>query len=97
MEVDSNNQELKKPVRRLCSEIQLFDLCDLDRCNTRDGRFCTKSELLSRFEYISDREEIPKDHYLKNEFDEDEEADSGEDFLGTHGFSEDTGDRWEDE
>jgi hypothetical protein len=43
-----------EPVNRLCNEIRLFDLCDLDRCNDISGVFCTNSELLARFEKIAD-------------------------------------------
>ena len=43
-----------QPVKRLCGEIQLFDLCDLAHCNHKDGRFCTHTDLLTRFELIAD-------------------------------------------
>lgn len=43
--------------QRLCSEIQLFDLCDLDTCRFRDGRFCTDATLVAKFEAIADEEE----------------------------------------
>ncbi len=46
-----------QPVKRLCGEIQLFDLCDLDHCNHKDGRFCTHTDLLTRFEHIADEED----------------------------------------
>jgi hypothetical protein len=45
-------------VKRLCGEIQLFDLCDLDQCNHKDGRFCTHSDLLTRFERIADEDDV---------------------------------------
>lgn len=54
---DIEEQETDKPVQRLCSEIQLFDLCDLERCNYKEGRFCTNGELLTRFERISERDD----------------------------------------
>ena len=44
------------PVQRLCNEIQLFDLCDLERCSFKEGRYCTNAELLTAFEKISDAE-----------------------------------------
>jgi len=46
--------ETVNPVRRLCSEIQLFDLCELDRCSFKEDRFCTNQELLEKFERIAD-------------------------------------------
>ena len=42
--------------KRLCSEIQLFDLCDLDFCSSKNGRFCTDPMLLGRFEKITEKE-----------------------------------------
>jgi hypothetical protein len=50
-------QETDKPVQRLCSEIQLFDLCSLERCSHKEGRFCTNGELLTRFERISEKDD----------------------------------------
>lgn len=35
--------------QRLCSEIQLFDLCDLVSCHYKNERFCSNSALLERF------------------------------------------------
>ena len=46
-------------VPRLCSEIQLFDLCDLESCTDKSGRFCTNQDLLSRFERISEDDRQP--------------------------------------
>lgn len=43
-----------EPVPRLCSEIQLFDLCELDDCRFKQGRFCTDPNLLRRFEAIAE-------------------------------------------
>jgi len=84
-------------VQRLCSEIQLFDLCDQKRCNYKDGRFCTKSELLVRFEHIADEDEGPKVRNIYDEFDDDENEDDdiagfGED--GDASFQDE--DDWED-
>ena len=39
--------------RRLCSEIQLFDLCSLNECGKKEGKFCTDEDLLLRFNEIS--------------------------------------------
>ena len=47
------------PVQRLCNEIQLFDLCELEKCGHKQGLYCTSPELLSRFEAIAEEEERP--------------------------------------
>ena len=56
---------------RLCSEIQLFDLCEEEVCGHKAGKFCTKGELLTRFETIlaKDDERSPE-QYLAEELDE---------------------------
>lgn len=53
--------------RRLCSEIQLFDLCDLAVCRSKDGRFCNNPELLARFEKIAERELPVPERYTDQE------------------------------
>lgn len=65
--------ETKQPEKRLCSEIQLFDLCDKDTCGARDGRFCTDPALLARFEAIAD-DERSHEQYLAEELDDVEGA-----------------------
>ena len=65
--------EEKKP-QRLCSEIQLFDLCEKDVCAHKDGRYCTKGEILAKFEAIKDEERSPE-QYLAEELDDAEGAD----------------------
>jgi hypothetical protein len=67
--------------QRLCSEIQLFDLCDLENCRQKNGRYCTNPEALERFEAI--KEEDPE-QYLAEELDEDEETEEAEEL----GFDE---------
>jgi len=59
--------------RRLCSEIQLFDLCSLDTCGHRDGRYCTKGEILAKFEAISE-DERSAGQFMADELDEVEGA-----------------------
>lgn len=54
---DNEEQETGKPLQRLCSEIQLFDLCDMERCNYKNDRFCTNGEMVSRFERISEKDD----------------------------------------
>ena len=61
------------PPLRLCSEIQLFDLCDLDSCGFKDGRFCTHADLLSRFEAIAEQEDRPAAEHSQTVEDEDDE------------------------
>ncbi len=60
--------------KRLCSEIQLFDLCTRDKCKFRDGRFCGDDEMLSKFEAISEEDEKDRDRF---------DAGEGEDFEDT--------------
>lgn len=63
--------------QRLCSEIKLFDLCDVDVCNHINGRYCTNPELLSRFEKIAENELKVPGRFVSEEFD-DAEADDGD-------------------
>ncbi|UFS70438.1 hypothetical protein LPW11_21535 [Geomonas sp. RF6] len=63
--------ETKEPVRRLCSEIQLFDLCSLENCRQKEGRFCTNKEAIEKFEAI--QEEDTSSQYLAEEYDEEED------------------------
>ena len=56
---------------RLCSEIQLFDLCEEEACDHKTGKFCNKGELLTRFETILAKEdERSPEQYLAEELDE---------------------------
>jgi hypothetical protein len=66
--------------QRLCSEIQLFDLCDLDSCLSKNGRFCTDPALLGRFEKIADDELRAPERYVSEEIDDAEadESDNGD-------------------
>jgi hypothetical protein len=45
------------PAKRLCNEIQLFDLCDREKCDFKEGAYCTEPDLLRRFEAIADEED----------------------------------------
>jgi len=82
----------QKP-QRLCSEIQLFDLCDLDTCCQKDGRYCTNPEVLARFEAIKEEDERSPQQYLGEEFEEAEDEDAeGLDFdADDEGYEEDEG------
>lgn len=71
------NNETSSP-KRLCSEIQLFDLCDLECCGYKDGRYCTREELISRFERIAEEDERSPQRYLAEE-PEDVEGDGDDD------------------
>ena len=64
----------KEPAKRLCSEIQLFDLCEKDVCNHKDGRYCTKGDILAKFEAISEDDDRSPEHYMAEELDEVEGA-----------------------
>ena len=56
---------------RLCSEIQLFDLCERNKCEFKKGRFCTDGDILARFEAISDDEDANSaDLFLADEMEE---------------------------
>lgn len=58
--------------RRLCSEIQLFDLCELERCRYKDDRYCTDPEMLARFESAAEPEDRPVWHFDKATEDDEE-------------------------
>ncbi|WP_243373498.1 hypothetical protein [Geotalea sp. SG265] len=60
--------------RRLCSEIQLFDLCDRDVCSHRDGRYCTKGDILAKFEAIKEEDERSPEQFMADELDDTEGA-----------------------
>lgn len=85
------------PVQRLCNEIQLFDLCELEKCGHKKGLYCTSTELLSRFEAIAEEEERPAaSGYICEEdddalaSDDDEYDDTYDDVqFGDEGYEED--------
>lgn len=70
----------KERPQRLCSEIQLFDLCSKESCTKKKGRYCTDEELLDKFEAISQEEDFSSDNYLDEEPGDDEGED--EDYPG---------------
>ena len=73
--------EKQQRPQRLCSEIQLFDLCDLETCRQKDGRFCTNVEVLERFEAIKEEDERSPEQYLAEELDEEEDGEGLEEPL----------------
>lgn len=84
--------------QRLCSEIQLFDLCDLDTCSSRNNRFCTNPDMLVRFEEISDVELRPPERFTSEELDEDGDADGfddDDDEFSMNDFEGEEDDGWE--
>lgn len=83
--------------QRLCSEIQLFELCDLDSCNKKSGRYCTDVTLIERFEIIEEDEHRVPERYISEELDDAEldEDDYDEDAMENYEISGD--DDWEDE
>jgi hypothetical protein len=83
--------ETQKHVQRLCSEIQLFDLCDLDICCQKNGRYCTNPEVLARFEAIKEEDERSPEQYLTEEFDDEDETEEldGDDEFGADEYGDD--------
>ena len=71
-ELINTDERPKELPRRLCSEIQLFDLCELHKCHFKDDRFCTDPVMLARFEAAADPEDRPKWYLGGNEEEEDE-------------------------
>lgn len=80
--------------QRLCSEIQLFDLCDLNSCGHKKGRFCSNQDLVARFEKISEDEVIPPQRFIDEELDEDYESDE-EGYDEDEIYEDDQDDGWE--
>jgi DNA-directed RNA polymerase delta subunit len=87
--------ENKKP-QRLCSEIQLFDLCSKEKCLKKKDRFCTDEDLLKKFEAINQEEDFPPDQYVMEGGEEDEEWDEESPGFGS-GFDEDVDDDEDEE
>jgi hypothetical protein len=85
-----SDEPLEKPspaALRLCSEIQLFDLCDLTSCRFKQSGFCTNEELLAKFESIKEEDELNTLAYDDEETDDDTESeydfDDYDDSFGT--------------
>lgn len=87
MSLEERPSQAGQQLRRLCSEIQLFDLCDLEHCSYKEGRFCTRTELLARFEHISDEDECAP---LRNAREEDD-LDGDEELSGYDSDYDDDG------
>lgn len=70
--------------RRLCSEIKLFDLCELERCRYRDGRYCNDPEMIARFEAAAEPEDRPVWPLGQDEREDDENLVEGFDDEGDY-------------
>lgn len=83
MQEDKPEEKLA-PADRLCSEIQLFDLCDLEKCRHKKGRYCTNEELLARFEAIREEDDKAALIYDEDEFEDEDDMEydefDGEDY-----------------
>ncbi len=83
-EIDAVDNELPlkeplKPAQRLCSEIQLFDLCNLESCSFKDGKFCADPFILEKFEALINEEEVEILRFTDDfSEEEDEERDIGD-------------------
>jgi len=85
---DETAESPSPAAQRLCSEIQLFDLCDLDSCRFKSSRFCTNEELLAKFESI--KEEDDRNTLLYEEDEGEEDTDSESEFDdSTDSFDDD--------
>ena len=84
---DANSSEspVESLPKRLCSEIQLFDLCELERCRFRDERFCTDPEMIARFEAVAEPVERPVDSSHEEDDDIFEEHDCDDEFDDDEG------------
>lgn len=89
MMAEERQPEAAQQLRRLCSEIQLFDLCDLESCSHRQGRFCTRKDLLVRFEHIADEDECAP---LRNALSDSGEEDEYDDGAEVNGYGADNDD-----
>jgi hypothetical protein len=86
-----------EPMKRLCNEIKLFDLCELEKCSHKQGLYCTSKELLDRFESIAEEDERPAaSGYICEEDDDALASDDNEyddafddDEIGNEGYEED--------
>lgn len=77
------------PVDRLCSEIQLFDLCDLDKCDFKKERYCTNEPLLEKFEAIREEDDRHTLLYDEHELEDGDESGFDEFDEDNEGYDED--------
>lgn len=90
------DEELKHDLipQRLCSEIQLFDLCSLTSCGFKSGSFCKNSELLCKFERIADQELRSPERYVEEVLEDGEDTDDG---FYDYDVEPDGNDDWEED
>jgi len=96
MDNEDTPAAMVKPAQRLCSEIQLFDLCDLESCTYKEGRFCSNEELLERFEQIADEDERTPVGRMVDELDDDVDADERGFGDFETGSDEELDDEWDE-
>jgi hypothetical protein len=96
MERNDAGDAAVEQVQRLCSEIQLFDLCELERCGHKNGRFCSNEDLVARFERISEREYRIEPREDRSDDEDGDGYDDGYDEGVEEGYGEDD-DRWDDD
>jgi len=94
--------DIEELPRRLCSEIQLFDLCELTQCAFKDGRFCTHADLLARFEALAEPADRPAQLHDDDDDEEDdhtypEEREEDDDGYSVFDDEDDLEDRPDDE
>ncbi len=85
---------MEKPAnpQRLCSEIQLFDLCAKSACPRKNGRYCTDEGLLAKFEAINE-EDTSQDQFITEEAEEMEEDELSYDKgVGVDEYDDEDGD-----
>ena len=82
--------------QRLCSEIQLFDLCDLETCRFKKGRFCSETDILAQFEKISEQEQRIPDRSHSEEFDDTDSDDEYDDEFEMDDVEVGEDDGWEE-
>ncbi len=72
-EQDAEETAPAEPVKRLCNEIQLFDLCEREKCGFKEGAYCTEPDLLRKFESIAEEDDRPPVSRDRDEGEEDDE------------------------
>lgn len=95
--VEGAGEKPAEPMKRLCNEIQLFDLCELEKCGHKQGLFCTSKELLNRFEAVAEEDERPPAAgFISDELDDGETTDDDgyddafdDEEFGNEGYEED--------
>ena len=96
----NSDQKTESTPQRLCSEIQLFDLCDLVSCKHKQEHFCNDPALLGRFEKIAEEELRVPECYISEDtdgFEADDGDGYGDDELRMDSSGDDRDDGWEDD